>query len=285
MKLYAISDLHVSHPENMEALSRIGSYGKTYTEDWLLLGGDLCESAEELKSCFEILSERFAKLLWVPGNHELWTTSEAPGTPRGDAKYRELVEVCRQFQVLTPEDGYVRWPGPGPACTIAPLFLLYDYSFRGDAVPRELDPAAAVAYSQSKRVLCMDEALLHPDPYPDRRAWCHARVEYTRERLDALAGDEPLIILNHFPLREEDAPLPAIPSFILWCGTKLTEDWPERYPIHTAVHGHLHIGRDKRNSRGQRFVDVSLGYPRQRDVSRPIDEFLVEILPGPDGPK
>ncbi|MEQ9364224.1 MAG: metallophosphoesterase [Leptospirales bacterium] len=279
MKLYAISDLHISHPENMDALAKIASY----PEDWLLLGGDISESTEDLETCFKILSGRFAKLFWVPGNHELWTTTEDPRAPKGEAKYLELVEVCRRFGVVTPEDDYLVWPGEGPACTIAPVFLLYDYSFRGDAVPRDLSPAAAVHYSQSKRVLCTDEALLHSDPYPDRIAWCHARVAATEKRLARSAG--PLVLLNHFPLREEDAGLPLIPTFILWCGTLLTANWPERFPIHTAVHGHLHIRRDKRNDAGQRFVDVSLGYPRQRAGNLPIDSYLVEILPGPAGKK
>ncbi|MCR9142270.1 MAG: metallophosphoesterase [bacterium] len=274
MKLYAISDLHISHPENMRALSEIGRY----PDDWLLLGGDIGETVEELEACLKVLTERFARLFWVPGNHELWTTTEAPGAARGEAKYHELVEVCRKYQVLTPEDDYIKWPGNGPACTIAPVFLLYDYSFRGDAVPRDLDAAAAVQYSQSKRVLCTDEALLHPDPYPDRAAWCRARVELTEKRLAAVEG--PLVLLNHFPLREEDADLPRVPTFVLWCGTRLTEDWPERFPIHTVVYGHLHIRRDKRNAVGQRFVDVSVGYPRQRAAGRSIDSFLVEILPG-----
>lgn len=274
MKLYAISDLHISHPENMEALSKIGSY----PEDWLMLGGDVCETVAELEACFQLLTKRFAKLFWVPGNHELWTTTEKADAARGEKKYLELVALCRKYEVATPEDEYVVWPGKGPACTIAPLFLLYDYSFRGNAVPTELDAKAAIQYSLKNRVFCVDEELLHSDPYASRSDWCRARVDYSQKRLSEIEG--PLVILNHFPLREEDASLPMIPTFILWCGTQLTADWPERFPIHTAVHGHLHIRRDKRNQAGQRFVDVSLGYPRQRAADRSIDSFLVEILPG-----
>ena len=274
MKLYAISDLHISHPENLAALSRMGFY----PDDWLLLGGDVCETTSELEACFELVTRRFAKVFWVPGNHELWTTTQNPQATRGEYKYLELVALCRKFGICTPEDDYVTWPGPGPACTIAPLFLLYDYSFRGDAVPRALTPAAAVDYSREHGVVCVDEELLHSDPYASRIEWCHARVACTERRLAATKG--PLILLNHFPIREEDSGLPMIPTFILWCGTRLTADWPERFPIHTAVTGHLHIRRDKRNAAGQRFVDVSLGYPRQRAADRSIDSFLVEILPG-----
>jgi 3',5'-cyclic AMP phosphodiesterase CpdA len=273
VKLYAISDLHISHPANYEALSRIGHY----PEDWLLLGGDICESPEELAACLEIVTRRFERVFWVPGNHELWTTSADPDAPRGEAKYRELVRLCRNYGVTTPEDEFVRWTGDGPACTIAPLFVLYDYSFRGDVIPRDLDIAQAIEYSRQAGVVCVDEELLHADPYPDRSAWCHARARYTEERLAQTQG--PLILLNHYPLREEFSHLFLVPTFILWCGTRLTEDWHTRYPVHTAVSGHLHIRRDRIRD-GVRFVEVSLGYPRQWDQERPIDSYLCEILPG-----
>jgi hypothetical protein len=46
--------------------------------------------------------------------------------------------------VLTPEDDYVLWPGDGPPTVIAPLFVLYDYSFAPDDVPVERAVAVAV---------------------------------------------------------------------------------------------------------------------------------------------
>ena len=207
--------------------------------------------------------------------YDLWD-KEIAQAPRGERKYRQLVEICRDHGVHTPEDEFLHWPGEG-TFTIAPLFLLYDYSFRGGAVPRHLNIHDAVEYSRQQGIVCVDEELLHPTPYASRQEWCQARVAYSEQRLDATQG--PLILLNHFPIREEDAGLPMIPPFILWCGTTLTEQWPQRYAIHTAVHGHLHIRRDRRNAAGQRFVDVSLGYPRQRSAARSIDSFLVEILP------
>ena len=122
MKLYAISDLHLGHEINRQALAAIPSY----PEDWLILAGDMGETTAHLRYALSILSRRFAQLLWVPGNHDLWTlpsSSAEDATLRGEEKYQRLVSICRDYGVLTPEDPYVLWPGEGTPALLAPLFL------------------------------------------------------------------------------------------------------------------------------------------------------------------
>jgi hypothetical protein len=122
--------------------------------------------------------------------------------------------------------------------------------------------------------------LLHPDPYPTRQAWCHARCAATAARLEQLPRDVTTVLVNHFPLRREHAVLPAIPRFSIWCGTRQTEAWHQRFRAQVVVSGHLHI-RSTRWRDGVRFEEVSLGYPRQRRVEYPeIEPYLREILPG-----
>ncbi len=77
MNLLAIGDLHVSHSLNRNALRSL----LDRPDDWLIIAGDVGDTEEQVAHAFTILSERFAKLIWVPGNHELWTTSEEPGAP------------------------------------------------------------------------------------------------------------------------------------------------------------------------------------------------------------
>jgi len=155
---------------------------------------------------------------------------------RGAAKYQRLVAICRDYGVLTPEDPYVTWPGEGPAYRLAPLFLLYDYSFRPDDIPAE----GALAWAEQEGIVCADELLLHPDPYPTRETWCATRCTYTEARLQAVAG-APLILINHFPLRQDLAVLPRIPRFSLWCGTRRTDDWHLRFAAQVVIYGRLHI--------------------------------------------
>ena len=71
MKLWALSDLHVGMAENRRAVSEL----PVHREHWLILAGDLGERPEDLEFVFDTLGPRFARLLWTPGNHELWTTS------------------------------------------------------------------------------------------------------------------------------------------------------------------------------------------------------------------
>jgi len=275
MKLYAISDLHLHYETNRQALTRIPAH----PDDWLILAGDIGETAEQLEYAVRVLSERFQQLLWVPGNHELWTLPTDPAGLRGEAKYRYLVALCRRYHVLTPEDPYALWPGEGPRCVLAPLFLLYDYSFRSDAVPHH----QAVQWAMESGVLCTDEIVLHPDPYPSCSAWCVARCQMTAARLATVSPEYPLVLINHFPLRQDLIRLPTIPRFSIWCGTRQTEDWHRRFRVAVVVSGHLHRrATDWRD--GVRFEEVSLGYPRQWQLERGIKGYLRQILPGPSHP-
>jgi predicted phosphodiesterase len=275
VKLWAVSDLHVRHPDNRRAMERI----EAHPEDWLILGGDICETADDLADVLDLLGPRFARLVWVPGNHELWTMPQRE-TLRGVAKYDALVRVCRARNVLTPEDPYPVFDGDGGPHRIAPLFLLYDYSFAPDGMA----PAEAKRWAKEAGLECVDEHLLHPDPYDSREDWCAARCEETEARLmEATAEDElPTVLINHFPLMESHAVLPRVPRFKIWCGTKRTEDWHRRFRANVVVYGHLHIRRP-RSADGVRFEEVSLGYPRQwqAHVARVgASKLLVPILPG-----
>ncbi len=284
MKLWAIADLHLANRSNREALVEMSPR----PDDWLILAGDVGETELHLRFALEALAPRFAQLLWVPGNHDLWTMADDPGALRGEAKYRRLVKVCREHGVLTPEDPYPRWPGPAagglaehggdePGFVIAPLFLLYDYSFRPPEVPDE----AAVDWAAASGVKCSDEFLLHPAPHASRQDWCAARLLSTAPRLERAAADgHRLVLINHWPLREDLAVLPYIPRFKVWCGTRETEDWHRRFNAAAVVYGHLHIkGTHFRD--GVRFEEVSLGYPRDWNQDLGVDHYLRQILPLP----
>lgn len=269
MRLLAISDLHLSTPANMEALAELPSF----RDDWLILAGDLSERPSHLRDAFDLLSTRFSRLIWVPGNHDLWTVGSGLG---GERKYHTLVELARSRGVITPEDRFPIWEGDGGPCVIAPLFLLYDYSFRPDHVPVE----SVVAWAQEQNSVCADEILLDPAPYVSRAAWCAERCRLSAHRLEEIGAGMAKILINHFPLRRDLVTIPRIPRFSPWCGTTKTEDWHIRFNAKVVVSGHLHVRRtDWRD--GTRFEEVSLGYTRQWDRRAGIAHYLREILPGP----
>jgi predicted phosphodiesterase len=272
MKLYAISDVHVGYEFNRRALAAT----TPHPEDWLILAGDVGETRAHLDYAFKLLKPRFRQLVWVPGNHELWTLPSHGEDARGEAKYASLIALCRSHGVLTPEDAYPVVAFGGREVRIAPLMLLYDYSFRPADVPFE----AAVDWASDSGVLCTDELVLHADPYTGIADWCRARCELTEARLEGCRDGLPTVLINHFPLREDLVVLRRIPRFSIWCGTRRTEDWHRRFNASVVVSGHLHI-RSTMHRDGVRFEEVSLGYPRQWREKTTLDRCLREILPGP----
>src|ERR1039457_3091619 len=109
-KLLAVSDLHVAFPENREIVANLWPES---AGDWLLVAGDVGEIVADIEWALRTLSERFAVVVWVPGNHELWTHQADPVQLRGEARYWHLVDLCRSLGVVTPEDPYLVWDGPG----------------------------------------------------------------------------------------------------------------------------------------------------------------------------
>ena len=277
MRLFAIADLHISYKFNEDELREL----RPHPEDGLIVCGDIGEKLEHLRTCFDICTRMFAQVFWVPGNHELYTLPGDETGLRGELKYKECLSIANEHGVITPEDEYVTWQGEGGPCIIAPVFTLYDYSFRPDDVSRE----KALEWAGEEDIVATDEVLLHPDPHETRDQWCNQLIEKTVPRLEkAAATGLPLIIINHWPLRYDLVRIPRIPRFSLWCGSKQTEDWHTRFNAKVVVTGHLHVRRTDHID-GVRFEEVSLGYPKQwedaRDAGKNINDMLREVLPGP----
>jgi 3',5'-cyclic AMP phosphodiesterase CpdA len=255
--LFAVSDLHVDHAENRELLQRMHPDSP---RDWLIVCGDVADDQAGVEWALGVLAERYARVVWVPGNHELLTYGDDPLQLRGERRYLRLVELCRKIGVLTPEDPFPLCEGPGGPALLAPLFLLYDYSF-GRNVGASKEESLRRAHDAG--VVCVDEYLLHPDPFPSREAWCAARVAEAERRLEATDPALPTVLINHFPLITAPTGVLRHPEFAQWCGTDRTADWHVRFRATAVVYGHLHIPRTTWHD-GVRFEEVSIGYPRER---------------------
>jgi predicted phosphodiesterase len=271
--LLATSDLHVTHEGNGPIVDGIRP---RHDGDWLIVAGDVAESTDAIGRTLAMFAERFAKVIWAPGNHELWTVRGDPHGLRGAARYDELVALCRGLGVVTPEDEYPIWETDDASYAVAPLFLLYDYSFRDPAT--SLDDAIEYAYSTG--LVFTDEQLLHPDPFPSRQEWCAHRVELTERRLAAVPDHLRTVLISHFPLHRGPTTMLRHQHLAMWCGTERTADWHLRFRAAVAVYGHLHIPITLEYD-GVRFEEVSLGYPREwRARKTQPPNPLREILPG-----
>jgi|SRR5579863_9990999 len=268
MKLWAISDLHVASDVNRRAVTTL----RAHPEDWLILAGDIADTMGDLAWIFETLAPRFARLIWTPGNHELWRESVAADAPRGVERYEALIALARGHGILTPEDPYPDWPDDRRT-VIAPLFTLYDYSVR----PPEVARRDVIAWAAQQGIFATDERRLDPAPYGDIVEWCQARLALTEKRLAAIPADRRTVLIDHYPLRPEDVILPRKPRYSPWSGTRATADWHRRFRARAVVYGHLHV-RASRFAEGVHFQEVSLGYPRHWDQKRGINNYLRRIL-------
>ncbi|WP_239163641.1 metallophosphoesterase family protein [Paractinoplanes rishiriensis] len=254
--LFATSDLHVSRPENRRIVEELVPESG---DDWLIVAGDVADLSTDIEWCLRLLRERFARVIWAPGNHELWTLPADPLQVRGVERYQALVEMCRRIDVLTPEDDFAVWRGAGGPAVVVPIFQLYDYSWR---MPGQDSKEESLKYAYRTGIVCTDEMVLHSDPYPHKELWCRDRIAQTEQRLAALDPDLPAVLVSHWPLVRQPTDVLWYPEFAQWCGTDLTADWHLRFRAAVAVYGHLHIPRTTEYD-GVRFEEVSLGYPHE----------------------
>jgi 3',5'-cyclic AMP phosphodiesterase CpdA len=254
--LFAVSDLHVAYAENRLIVEGIRPQSDA---DWLIVAGDVAERFSDIEATLRLLRGRFQTVIWAPGNHELWSHPADPVALRGVARYDALVAMCRDIDVRTPEDEFAVWRGAGGPVTVAPLFVLYDYTWHA---PGTTTKEESLARAYDVGVVCTDEMMLHPDPYPDRESWCRARLAETERRLVATDPQLPTVLVSHWPLVRAPNEVMWHPEFAQWCGTVHTADWHLRFRAEVAVYGHLHIPRTTHYD-GVRFEEVSLGYPRE----------------------
>ena len=186
MRLLAISDLHIGYPENRAYAEALPPADP---DDWLIVAGDVGEVFADVGFVLASLANRFAKVIWAPGNHELWTLPSDPVRLRGAARYEALVKVCRRFGVLTPEDEFPVWDGPGRPghgrAAVRPLRLLVRARPRdggGQVGGRAADRAATAALrdADAAGIVAADEGRLYCRPVPVGGGWCRDRVAADR---------------------------------------------------------------------------------------------------------
>ena len=260
--LWAVSDLHAAVKRNA---AQIDAIRPTDPSDWLIVAGDVAERPELVVQVMQELADRFDTVIWVPGNHELFCRSA--DRHRGRDRYTMLVQAMRSIGVITPEDRYPVFSG----VTVCPLFTLYDYSFR----TRDLTVDEALAAAHKNNVVMTDEMAIAP--FVDIRAWCWDRLAYTTKRLSRITG--PTILINHWPLVQEPVQQMRWSDIALWCGTRHTRTWPQRYGAQAVVYGHLHMP-GVTTVDGVPHIEASLGYPREWErypSARPFPYPVMEV--------
>lgn len=99
VRVYAISDVHTDHSDNMQAV-RSWSNAKWGGKDRfaiLILAGDVATNVETIRQTFGLLKQAFDEVFFCPGNHDLWF-SERESWASGMANATtvdKLIFLCR----------------------------------------------------------------------------------------------------------------------------------------------------------------------------------------------
>lgn len=118
MRIFAISDLHLDYAANREWLQQLPLH--EYNDDVLMLAGDVSDRLTLLDEAFKALTKRFATVLYVPGNHDLWINRE-----RVHSSFEKLDAVAAAAGEYGVRTDIFR----DADLAIVPLLGWYDYSF------------------------------------------------------------------------------------------------------------------------------------------------------------
>lgn len=74
LRVFMLSDLHTDYSENMTWVKCLST--TRHKKDVLLVAGDVAEKYDDFVLTMSLLKDRFQRVLFVPGNHDLWCRGE-----------------------------------------------------------------------------------------------------------------------------------------------------------------------------------------------------------------
>ncbi len=218
MKIVATADLHYNIARSKLPTEQLAAHLRSVKPDVLLLAGDLAgQRLAVLEDCLRLFEPLDCPRLFVPGNHELWTT---PGQNSLRRYERTLPELCRRCGVhyLDAEPFFV------DHVAFVGNIGWYDYSFRSPrlGIPdrfyqAKVAPGAAAVLDQHRHLLdgdgLDDQALkistrwmdgVHIRMDLDDRQFTSRLLGRVVAHLEAASGraDRVIAALHHLPFRE-----------------------------------------------------------------------------------
>jgi predicted phosphodiesterase len=254
VRVFALSDVHCDYEMNADWIRNLSVHD--FQDDILILAGDISDSMSRVACSLEQFVSRFHLVLFVPGNHELWTIRDG-GQITSIEKFHS---VCR----LANDSGARTTPYSRPGLSIVPLFSWYDHSF---GIP-------------SKRL---------KDIWIDYHA-CKWEPGSSDEMITAyfLGLNEPwmdttndvVITFSHFLPRIDIMPsLVPDRQRILYpvLGSNRIDSQVRRLNANLHVYGHSHVNRQVRKS-DVMYINNAFGYPHETGITSKSLLVIYEAL-------
>lgn len=243
MRIFALSDIHTDHEHNRRWVDGLSS--SDYRNDVLILAGDVSDSLAKLEWTLSAFASRFAAVLYVPGNHDLWVLRDRE-IATSLHKYAKVCEVVRQAGGTL--ESFHR-----AGLSVVPLLGWYDYSFG--------EPGAQL------RAAWMDfHACRWPESLPETAIAAHFTA---LNPLPQLPPGDTVITFSHFLPRIDVMPhyIPADKRMLYpVLGSSLLETQLRAIGPTMHVYGHSHVNR-RVTLEGITYINNAFGYPQETRIT------------------
>ncbi len=246
MRIFALSDIHIDYSENAKWIANLSV--AEYKDDVLIMAGDVSDVRRLLDWCLSTLARRFKKVLFVPGNHELWVIRE----DREKNSLQKFDEVC----AVVKSSGASMQAFHERGVSIIPLLGWYDYSFG--------EP------SDELKSIWMDYCSCRwPNGFTEQDIAAHFTA-LNREQ-GSTAGNK-IITYSHFLPRIDLMPefIPSAHRFLYpVLGSVQIERQLRKFSPSFHVYGHSHVNRQVKID-GVSYINNAFGYPSETRTAKQL---------------
>lgn len=261
VRIWAVSDVHTDMKDNKAWLADVPL--EEHANDVLILAGDISNKWQDIEETLQACRDRFARVFFVPGNHDLWVQRKNAETSID--KLRRLLELCRKLGVETApgevhsngqrllivpilswhhpqwdtEPEITEWEGISPVREVASDYVLTKWP---DGTSIHDGTAAKLLDSMNDEIFDMDELI-------SRRESCNGAISFSH-------------FVPRIELNPEKRYLTA-PQLAKAVGSTHLAKRVEMLKPDLHVFGHTHFGYDM-DVDGIRYVQAPLSYPQER---------------------
>ena len=243
MRIFALSDLHIDYDENARWVANLSV--AEYQDDVLILAGDMTDVRRLLDWGLTTLVKRFYKVLFVPGNHDLWVARENH-EQNSLQKFDDICEIVESsgasMQAFCERD-----------VSIIPVLGWYDYSFG--------EP------SEELKSIWMDyRACRWPSGFTEKDVAAYFEA-FNNKQVSPVAGK--VITYSHFLPRIDLMPrfIPAAKKLLYpVLGSAQMDLQLRRFSPGIHVYGHSHVNRQMKID-GVLYINNAFGYPGETRIA------------------